>query len=175
MKCLKLRSCMFKLEYFYIFSPRYFGRSKLYFLSSDTKKKKKKKLNFWGAIVGMKAQICILGLKPYLIMWICSRRSKRLDRPQNGGSHTEKGRRVSSEEVILLGWGERQSSKYLGNLGDLLGISNDKDELQARTKRISIQLREKLLPPHSMHCSNFFGRIYVEKTPKQCSLNHYHS
>ena len=24
-----------------------------------------------------------------------------------------------------------------------------------------------------MHCSNFFGRIYVEKTPKQCSLNHY--
>ena len=26
-------------------------------------------------------------------------------------------------------------------------------------------LREKLLPPHSMHCSNFSGRIYVEKTP----------
>ena len=24
-----------------------------------------------------------------------------------------------------------------------------------------------------MHCSNFFGRIYVEKTSKQCSLNHY--
>ena len=24
-----------------------------------------------------------------------------------------------------------------------------------------------------MHYSNFFGRIYVEKTPKQCSLNHY--
>ena len=24
-----------------------------------------------------------------------------------------------------------------------------------------------------MHCSNFFGRIYVEKTPEQCSLNHY--
>ena len=43
------------------------------------------------------------------------------------------------------------------------------------TKEIRMQkyLREKLLPPHSMHCSNFFGRIYVEKTPEQCSLNHY--
>ena len=36
-------------------------------------------------------------------------------------------------------------------------------------------LREKLLPPHLMHCSNFSGRIYVEKTPEQCSLNHYSS
>ena len=125
--------------------------------------------------VGTRAQICILGLKPYLIMWIRPRRSKRLDRPQNGGSHTEKGGRVSSEEVILLGWGERRSSKYLGNLGDLPGISSDKDELQARTERISIQkyLREKLLPPNSMHCSNFSDRIYVKKTPEQCSLNHY--
>ena len=24
-----------------------------------------------------------------------------------------------------------------------------------------------------MHYSNFFGLIYVEKTPEQCSLNHY--
>ena len=24
-----------------------------------------------------------------------------------------------------------------------------------------------------MHCSNFFGRIYAEKTPEQYSLNHY--
>ena len=24
-----------------------------------------------------------------------------------------------------------------------------------------------------MHCSNFSSRIYVEKTPKQCSLNHH--
>ena len=36
-------------------------------------------------------------------------------------------------------------------------------------------LREKLLPPHLMHCSNFFGRIYVKKIPEQCSLNHYSS
>ena len=45
---------------------------------------------------------------------------------------------------------EYWSSKYLGDLGDLPGISNNKDELQARTKRIRIQkyLREKLLPPH---------------------------
>ena len=42
-------------------------------------------------------------------------------------------------------------------------------------KRIRMQkyLREKLLPPHSMHCSNFSGRIYVKKTPEQCSVNHY--
>ena len=24
-----------------------------------------------------------------------------------------------------------------------------------------------------MHCSNFLGHIYVEKTSEQCSLNHY--
>ena len=36
-------------------------------------------------------------------------------------------------------------------------------------------LREKLLPPHLTHCSNFSGYIYVEKTPEQCSLNHYSS
>ena len=40
--------------------------------------------------VGTRAQICILGLKPYLIMWIRLRRSKRLDKPQNEGSHTKK-------------------------------------------------------------------------------------
>ena len=57
---------------------------------------------------------------------------------------------IQSEEVILLGQDEYQTSKYLGDLGDLPGISNDKDELQARTKRIRIQkyLREKLLPSH---------------------------
>ena len=26
-----------------------------------------------------------------------------------------------------------------------------------------------------MHCSNFFGHIYVEKTSKQCSFNHHYS
>ena len=26
-----------------------------------------------------------------------------------------------------------------------------------------------------MHYSNFSSRIYVEKTPEQCSLNHYRS
>ena len=126
-------------------------------------------------IVGMSAQICILGPKPYLIMWICLRRNKQLDRPQNGGSHTKNGGRVQSKEVILLGQGECRSSKYLGNLGDLPGISIDKDELQARTERIRMQkyLREKLVPLHSMHCNNFSGRIYVEKTSEQYSLNHY--
>ena len=128
-------------------------------------------------IVGMRAQICILGLKPYLIMWIHPRRSKQLDRSQNGGSRTEKGGRVQSEEVILLGQGECRSSKNLGNLGDLPRISSDKDELQARTEMIRMQkyLRKKLLLLNSMHCSNFSGHIYVEKTPEQCSLNHYRS
>ena len=36
-------------------------------------------------------------------------------------------------------------------------------------------LRKKLLSPHSIHCNNFFGRIYVEKILEQCILNHYHS
>ena len=40
--------------------------------------------------MGMRAQICILGLNSYLIMWIHPRRSKRLDRPQNGGSRTKR-------------------------------------------------------------------------------------
>ena len=61
-----------------------------------------------------------------------------------------KGGGVQSEEVILLRYDEYWSSKYLSDLGDLPGISNDKDELQACTKRIRMQkyLREKLLPPY---------------------------
>ena len=57
---------------------------------------------------------------------------------------------MKSEEVILLGLDEYRLSKYPSNLGDLPGVSNDKDKLQARTKRVRIQkyLREKLLPPH---------------------------
>ena len=41
-------------------------------------------------VVGTMAQIYILGLKPYLIMWIRPRRSKRLDRLRKGGSYTKK-------------------------------------------------------------------------------------
>ena len=61
-----------------------------------------------------------------------------------------KGGGAQSEEVILLGYDEYRSSKYLGDLGNLPEISNDKDELQALTKRIRMQkyLREKLLPSH---------------------------
>ena len=61
--------------------------------------------------------------------------------------HVRKGGEIKSEEVILLGQDESRSGKYLGDLGDLPGISNDKDELQTRTKMIRIQkyLREKLL------------------------------
>ena len=39
---------------------------------------------------------------------------------------------------ILLGYKEYQSSRYLGNLGDLPERSSDKDELQAHVKMIRI-------------------------------------
>ena len=57
---------------------------------------------------------------------------------------------MRSEEVTLLGSDEYQSSKHPGDLGDLLGDSNNEDRLQARTERIGIQtyLRENLPPPH---------------------------
>ena len=55
--------------------------------------------------------------------------------------------------------------------------SSVKKNYKEYTKGIRMQkyLREKLLLPHSMHCNNFFGRIYVKKTPEQYSLNHYNS
>ena len=57
---------------------------------------------------------------------------------------------MRSEEVTLLGSDEYQSSKHPGDLGDLLGDSNNENRLQARTKRIRIQkyLREKISPLH---------------------------
>ena len=67
---------------------RYFGRPKFYFYSLDVREK----LKFWGAIVGTRTQIYILGLGPYLMMWICPRRSKWLERLHNGGSCKERWR-----------------------------------------------------------------------------------
>ena len=63
---------------------------------------------------------------------------------------SRKSRRPRSEKVILLGPNKYQSSEYLGDFGDLPGVSNDEDRLQVRTKRIRTQkyLRKKLLPPH---------------------------
>ena len=57
---------------------------------------------------------------------------------------------MKSEEVTFLGSDKYQSSKHLGDLGNLPGGSNNGNRLQARTERIRIQkyLREKLLPPH---------------------------
>ena len=46
----------------------------------------REKSKFWGAIVRIKPQVGILGLGPYLVMWIRPRRSNWLERPQNGGS-----------------------------------------------------------------------------------------
>ena len=61
-----------------------------------------------------------------------------------------KGWRAEVREVSLLGLDKYLLSKYLNDLGDLPGVSNNEDRLQARTERIRIQkyLREKLLPPH---------------------------
>ena len=60
------------------------------------------------------------------------------------------GKRPWSERVILLGPDEYQSSRHLGDLGNLPGDSNNEDRLQARTEVIRIQkyLREKLPPSH---------------------------
>ena len=61
-----------------------------------------------------------------------------------------KGEGIQSEEVIRLEQDQYRSSKYVGDLGDLPRMSNDKDEIQACTRKIRIQkyLRERLLPPH---------------------------
>ena len=61
-----------------------------------------------------------------------------------------KSGRPRSEEVILLGPDEYQSSRHPGELGNLPRDSNNEDRLQARTETIRIQkyLREKLSPPH---------------------------
>ena len=63
---------------------------------------------------------------------------------------SRKIRRPRSEKVILLEPDEYQSSRYLGDLGNLPRDSNNEDILQARTETIRIQkyLREKLSPPH---------------------------
>ena len=61
-----------------------------------------------------------------------------------------KNRRLWFERVILFGPDEYQSSRHSGDLGNLLGYSNNENRLQARTEMIRIQkyLREKLPPPH---------------------------
>ena len=61
-----------------------------------------------------------------------------------------KSGRPRSEKVILLGPDEYQSSRHLGDLGNLPKDSNNEDRLQARTETIRIHkyLREKLPPPH---------------------------
>ena len=61
-----------------------------------------------------------------------------------------KSGRPRSEKVILLGPDEYQSSRHLGDLGNLPRDSNNEDRLQARTETIRIQkyLRKKLPPPH---------------------------
>ena len=63
---------------------------------------------------------------------------------------SRKKRRPWSERVILLGPDECQSSRYLVDLGNLPGDSNNEDRLQAHKKVIRIQkyLRKKLSLPH---------------------------
>ena len=61
-----------------------------------------------------------------------------------------KSGRSRFEKVILLGPNEYQSSRHLGDLGNLPRDSNNEDRLQARTETIRIQkyLREKLPSPY---------------------------
>ena len=72
---------------------------------------------------------------------------------------------------------EYRSSRYLGNLGDLPGVSNDKDELQAHAKMIRIrkylEAKAAIIALNALY--NFSGYIYVEKTSEQCNFNHHHS
>ena len=42
------------------------------------------------------------------------------------------------EEVTLLGSDEYQSSEYLGDFGDLPGVSNDENGLQARDRKSGV-------------------------------------
>ena len=49
-----------------------------------------------------------------------------------------KSGRPGSEEVTFLGPDEYQSSRHPGDLGNLPRDSNNKDRLQARTKKIRI-------------------------------------
>ena len=56
--------------------------------------------------MGTRAQICILGLGSYLMMWIRLRKSKRLEWPQNGGSHTE---RVEEYSPMTLSFSDRMN------------------------------------------------------------------
>ena len=61
-----------------------------------------------------------------------------------------KNERPRFEKVIFLGPDKYQSSRHSGDLGNLLGDSNNKDKLQACTETIKIHkyLREKLSPPY---------------------------
>ena len=73
----KSRSYVRKFECLYSFNHGCIGKSKFYFFSLD----KREKLKFWGVIVGAKARICTLSLKPYSLMGMRPRKSKWLGRP----------------------------------------------------------------------------------------------
>ena len=82
--------------------------------------------------------------------WICPRSNKRLKRPQNEGSRTKRVKEYNPRRLFFSDRMNVGQASTWGNLGDLSGISNDKDELETCTKRIRVQkyIREKLLPPH---------------------------
>ena len=61
------------------------------------------------------------------MVWIRPRRNKWLERPQNGGSRKEKVEEYNPRRLSFL---DRMNiDQAMGDLGDLLRISNDKDEL----------------------------------------------
>ena len=52
--------------------------------------------------MGTRAQICILDLGPYLMMWIRPRKSKLLEMPQNGGSRKKRVEGYSPRRLSFL-------------------------------------------------------------------------
>ena len=50
-------------------------------------------------------QISVLGLKPYLVIWMRSRRSKRSNRPQNEGLYMRKVEEYSLRRLSLSDMG----------------------------------------------------------------------
>ena len=107
---------IFLFFYFFFINKKYFFKSVLvkwfinHYIAYNDIKKFKLIITIFNIdhampflnVVGTRAQICVLGLRFYLLTWVRLRRSKRIDRPWNGGSHIEKGERVQSEKVILL-------------------------------------------------------------------------
>ena len=154
MKCLKLWSCMCKFGYFYIFNHHYFGRSKSYFFSSNTREK----LRFWGAIVGVRAQIGIMGLAPYSRTWIHPRRSKWVGDAQSVELHKEKMKGYSPRSL------HSSDTKNIDQ-ADIWAVFTERWTVQfkcripIRNLRLSLRDSVQAFPSHSLLGSGHLRHI----------------